>query len=183
MARVQVSFSSASKHYDLDFIDDRTTGPFADPPSVSFTPFTAFAAEVEANEDKFAIQGRLTLAPDGAGLDLQHEEVALGLTGGTAAFCTTIPAGAFTQEEHGHWQFAEALHGVPLTVRLIPLGGNRFEFQATGEHANLTGMANPVTVALTIGNHSGSTTVVAKLKLRGALSTPGTFLFRKDTQG
>jgi hypothetical protein len=134
---------------------------------------------VEAKEDTFAIRGHLTLAPSSSGLELRHEEVALGLTGGTAAFCTTIPAGAFLQKKHGHWQFAGTLHGVPLKVRLTPLGNNRFEFQAAGEHVNLTGLANPITVALTIGDHSGSATVTAKLKLRGALSTPGTFLFRK----
>ena len=40
---------------------------------------------------------------------------------------------------------------------IAPLGGNAFAFTVGGKHANLTGIAPPVTVALTIGNDCGKT--------------------------
>jgi hypothetical protein len=39
----------------------------------------------------------------------------------------------------------------------------RYEFHAKGQGASLTGTTNPVTVALTIGDDSGATSVTAKI--------------------
>jgi hypothetical protein len=51
---------------------------------------------------------------------------------------------------------------VTLEFAIRPLGGNSFQFEADGEGANLTGTMNPVTVVLTIGDDSGSTTTIAE---------------------
>jgi hypothetical protein len=132
-----------------------------DPPSVSFTAFTA---KVEAQKNKFQVEGSFTLAPSSHGLDVLKEEVALGLTGGTAAFCTTISGGSFHAGPKGQFTFEGTMNGVALEVRIAPVSSTQFTFQVEGTGANLAGIANPVTVALTIGDDSGSTTVTAELK-------------------
>jgi hypothetical protein len=47
---------------------------------------------------------------------------------------------------------------------MTPLGGNQFKFKLGGEHANLIGITNPVTVKLTIGNDCSTTPVTAKFE-------------------
>src|SRR5262249_2893501 len=100
----------------------------------------------------------------GDGIDLLKEGVALELTGGTGAFSTTISAGSFKQDHEGRFKFEGKINGVDLKAKITPLGDNAFEFKVEGEHANLTGIANPVTVKLNISNDSGNTKVTAKLE-------------------
>ncbi len=50
-----------------------------------------------------------------------------------------------------------------LEVKIRPLGGDTFRFEAEAEGANLAGTANPVTVQLSIGNDTGTTTVTAEI--------------------
>ena len=88
----------------------------------------------------------------------------LELKHGTASFTTTIPAGSFKQDKTGRFTFKGTINGVMLTATITPLGGTAFAFEAQGKHADLTGIANPVTVKLTIGNDGGSTTVTAEFK-------------------
>ena len=47
-----------------------------------------------------------------------------------------------------------------LQFQIVPLGNNIFTFKAEGTGVNLTGLTNPVTVVLTIGIDSGTTTTV-----------------------
>jgi hypothetical protein len=51
-----------------------------------------------------------------------------------------------------------------VAASIRPLRGRAFEFKAEGERANLTGLTNPLTVRLTIGDDTGSATVTAKLE-------------------
>ena len=77
-------------------------------------------------------------------------------------FSTTIPAGSFTQNK-GRFTFEGVINGVRLEAVLRSLTlGNDYEFKVEGKDADLTGTANPVTVGLTIGDDSGSTTVTAE---------------------
>jgi hypothetical protein len=133
-------------------------------PAVPLTPFAAFTATVEIElvphrDDAFAVQSRFTLGAGSNGIDPLTEEVELALTGGTASFTTTIPAGSFTRDNQGRFKFEGTINGVNLQAQITPLGGNDFKGKVEGEHADLTGIANPVTVTLTIGNDRGSITV------------------------
>ena len=49
-----------------------------------------------------------------------------------------------------------------LEVQIVPLGNNMFTFKAEGTGVDLTGLTNPVTVVVTIGIDSGSTTATAQ---------------------
>jgi hypothetical protein len=77
-------------------------------------------------------------------------------------FSTTIPAGSFTRDKAGQFTFNGTINGVALKVQISSLGGATFACTAEGKSADLTGTVNPVTVILTIGNDSGSTTTTAK---------------------
>jgi YVTN family beta-propeller protein len=136
-------------------------------PAVPLTPFAAFTAKVEIElvphrDDVFAVQSRFTLGAGSDGIDPLTEEVELALTGGTASLTTTIPAGSFTRDNQGRFEFEGTINGVNLRAQITPLGGNLFKGKVEGEHADLTGIANPVTVTLTIGNDRGSITVRAE---------------------
>jgi hypothetical protein len=53
---------------------------------------------------------------------------------------------------------------VSLQVQIVPLGNNIFTFEAEGTGVDLTGLTNPVTVVLTIGIDSGTTTTTAEFQ-------------------
>ncbi len=139
-------------------------------------PFAAFYAKVEitlgplANDDAFEVKSIFTLGASSDGLDILVEIVSLQLTGGTGGFSTTIPAGNFEFHpakpgEKGKpgkpafFTFEGVINGVDLEVKITDLGGGSFKFKAEGTGADLTGMANPVTMSLTIGDDGGSTVV------------------------
>jgi hypothetical protein len=58
---------------------------------------------------------------------------------------------------------------VKLKAQIVPLGNNIFTFNAEGKGVDLTGLTNPVTVVLTIGIDSGTTTVTAQFQESKAL--------------
>ena len=51
-----------------------------------------------------------------------------------------------------------------MRFQIVPLGNNIFSFNAVGAGVDLTGLTNPVTVVLTIGINSGTTTVTAQFQ-------------------
>jgi hypothetical protein len=79
------------------------------------------------------------------------------------AFSVTIPAGSFKLNPNGRFAFQGLSNGVSLAVQIVPLGNNIFTFKADGSGVALTGLTNPVTVVLTIGIDSGTTTVTEVL--------------------
>jgi len=76
-------------------------------------------------------------------------------------FSTTIPAGSFSQDSQGRFNFEGVISGVSLEVQIVPLGGNSFQFKAESEGANLAGTVNPVTIGLPIGDDAGTVMVTA----------------------
>jgi autotransporter-associated beta strand protein len=134
------------------------------------TPFATFTVQKlhiklpPHIDDAFDLQARFTLGADSNGIAPLTEQVELALTGGTGAFTVTIPAGAFQQKKQGPFTFKGSIDDVELNVKITRIGGAVYKFEVKGDHADLTGLANPVTVTLTIGGDSGSTTVQARIK-------------------
>lgn len=128
-------------------------------------PFAAFTAKVEMDgeEGELEVKAAFTLGAGSNGIDIPTEIVSLELTGGTGAFSTTIPPGAFKQDKKGRFEFEGIIDGVELEVAIRPLGGGSFEFKAEGKGADLTGTVNPVEITLTIGNDTGTVSVTAKI--------------------
>ena len=81
-----------------------------------------------------------------------------------ANFTMTIPAGSFRKGPAGVYVFAGKINHVSIEALITPSGSNRFVFQAAAYGANLSGIKNPVTVRLTIGDDSGTTSVNAVIR-------------------
>jgi hypothetical protein len=144
-----------------------TLSPFAivqptivQPTVVGFADFTG-KAEIERRE--FELKAAFTLGAASNGIDPLHEDVRLHV----GTFSTTIPAGSFRSDEKGRFKFQGVIKGVKLEVVIRSLGGRRFELEAEGERADLTGTVNPVTVSLTIGDDRGSAIVKGRIPDRG----------------
>jgi hypothetical protein len=140
--------------------------PFAagiDPDSVAITPLVPFAssfAKLEIAKKGFDLKESFTLGAISNGINPLTENVTLQI----GTFSVTIPPGSFTQIPHGRFAFEGIINGVSLEVQIVPLGNNIFTFKAEGTGVDLTGLTNPVTVVLTIGDDTGSTAVTAELQ-------------------
>jgi hypothetical protein len=127
------------------------------PVSVAITPLVPFAssfAKLEIAKDSFDLKESFTLGANSNGINPVRENVTLQI----GSFSVTIPAGSFKQIPHGRFAFEGVINGVSLEVQIVPLGNNMFTFKAEGTGADFTGLTNPVTVVLTIGINTGTTT-------------------------
>jgi DNA-binding beta-propeller fold protein YncE len=133
------------------------------PQSVAITPLVPFAAsfaklEIKARpEAGFDLKESFTLARNTNGINPATENVTLQI----ATFSVAIPPGSFKLNPNGRFEFEETIQGVRLEVQIVPLGNNIFNFKVEGKGVDLTGLTNPVTVVLSIGIDSGTTTVIA----------------------
>ena len=77
----------------------------------------------------------------------------------------TIPANSFKQLKNGakagSYVFSGVIGGVSLSVQIVTLGGNSYQFKAEGSPVNLTALSNPVTLTLTIGDDTGTASMYA----------------------
>ena len=121
-------------------------------------PFASSFAKLEIAKDSFDLKEFFTLGATSKGINPLTENVTLQI----GTFSVTIPAGSFKQISHGRFAFEGVVNGVSLQVQIVPLGNNIFTFKAEGTGANFTGLTNPVTVVLSIGINTGSTTVTAQ---------------------
>jgi hypothetical protein len=139
--------------------------PFAagfNPVSVAITPLVLFAssfAELEIEKHRFALKESFTLGANSNGINPLTEKVTLQI----GTFSVLIPAGSFNQGFFEGFFFDGVINGVSLRVQILPLGNNIFRFKTVGKDLDLTGHTTPVTVVLTIGINSGTTTVTARL--------------------
>ncbi|HEY3303885.1 MAG TPA: hypothetical protein VGL70_10180 [Candidatus Binatia bacterium] len=130
-------------------------------------PFAAFnpKVEIDIEDGEIEIMASFTLGAGSNGLDLAKDIVTLQLKGGAGAYSVAIPAGSFKKDGSGGFKFQGTINRVKLLEAAIrPARAGGFEFEIQTEGANLKGIANPITVSLTIGDHGGSKTVRAKIE-------------------
>ncbi len=132
----------------------------APPDTSTFSAFGIDKLGIDQRYKTFALFSKFTLGTSSNGIDPVKEPVTLTL----ANFTTTIPAGSFRKGHLGVYAFAGKINNVAIEVLIVPLGNNRFGFQAAAYGANLSGTKNPVTVKLMIGNDSGTTSVSAIIR-------------------
>jgi hypothetical protein len=134
------------------------------PSSVSCAaPFASSFAKLEITAGPpqgFDLNESFTLGANSNGINPVTENVTLQI----GPFSVTIPAGSFKLNPNGRFAFQGVINGVSLDVQIVPLGNNMFTFKAEGTGVDLTGLFNPVTVVLTIGDDTGSTAVTAQLQ-------------------
>jgi hypothetical protein len=131
-------------------------GPF----SVAITPLVPFAtsfAKLEIAKRGFVLGELFTLGAISNGINPLTQNLALQI----GTFSVTIPPGSFKEIALRIFVFHGVINGVDLSVQIVALGNNIFALATESKGVNLTGLTNPVTVVLTIGIDTGSTTVTA----------------------
>lgn len=126
-------------------------------------PFASFHPSLDIDTGRhagFIVTSSFTLGSASTGLNPATEAMTLKV----ATYTLTLPAGSF----HKLWNAADAPYGYEGTVNgatvvlgLIPLGNNTYSFDAAVSPVAFPGIKNPVTVSLTFGNDTGTTSVQA----------------------
>jgi hypothetical protein len=129
-------------------------------------PFAVFNANVDLDieDGEFEVMATFILGAGNNGIDLSAETVSLQVKGGAAAFSVTIPPGSFKKDRSGQFTFQGSADKVRLQASVRPSRDGAFEFEIEGDRVKLEGVANPVTVSLTVGDDSGSRSVRAKIE-------------------
>jgi hypothetical protein len=108
----------------------------------------------------FDLNELVTLSAASDGISPLTEAVTLQV----GTYAVAIPSGSFQLNPNGRYVFSGIINGVNLDVQIAPQTTTIFNFKVTASGANLSGVTNPVTVALAIGNDSGTTTTTADFK-------------------
>jgi 6-phosphogluconolactonase len=136
--------------------------------TVSFQTFLAKAEIDEDRETSFRVEGFFTLGAGSNGIYPLSEPVQVRV--GTLSL--TIPAGSLRQREKHDFVFEGKSNGTELKMAILQRDGkghgkgnpsNDYLFIVEGKGHILSGIANPVTVGLGIGDDEGSTTVTADI--------------------
>lgn len=127
----------------------------------SAVPFSAFdlRLSIDSTAPGFSLRGTFTLGAASDGINPLTEPVTITL----GTYSVTIPPSSFKLFKNGTFMFQGTIGGVNLVVQIVPLGGASYQIKANGSPVNLSGLTNPVTVTLVIGNDSGTTSVMANL--------------------
>ncbi len=125
---------------------------------VDQTLFASFSAKLslQFNQGAINLNSDFTLGAGNNGVSPLTEAVALRV----GNFSTTIPAGSFELKSNGSFMFVGTINGVSMSAKITPQGSNNYTFQFVCTGANLTGIVNPVSVTLTIGDDTGTTSVI-----------------------
>jgi YD repeat-containing protein len=108
----------------------------------------------------FLLLSSLTLGTGNNGINPVKEAVALKI----GNFTTTIPAGSFLKISKVLFAYVGTINKVKLEATITSLGNNRYAFQAAGTGVDFSGITNPVTVILSIGDDSGTSSFNASIK-------------------
>jgi len=121
--------------------------------AVEFSVFNAALRLNEESADSFSLQGRFTLGASSNGINPPKSVVTLQLN----SYTVTLPVGSFTSEQEGY-SFEGVVNGLSLKMQIRSLSARHYSFHAAGHGTSFVGIAPPVTVGLTIGDDSGTTT-------------------------
>jgi hypothetical protein len=135
------------------YIGEFTATPIG-PVLVPFSAFTANAEISNRQSGRFELRGRFNLGAGSNGINPVNEAVILQL----GNFNVQIPSGSFRLTRDMRYVFEGTTAGVALAIRISPLAANSYAISVEGSGANLGGMTSPITVGLTIGDDTGTTT-------------------------
>jgi hypothetical protein len=123
-------------------------------------PFGAFTGtlEIDTSSDTFVINASFTLGSASNGINPPAEPVTLTV----GSFTGTIPAGLLRPGAvPGSFTFNGVINGVGMGVTITSTGANQYSFSA--EVVTIPATVNPVPVTLTIGDDSGTTSIIANI--------------------
>jgi YVTN family beta-propeller protein len=128
-------------------------------------PFLGFGANLvlafggAGNQDFLALQTSFILSSTAPVINPLTQPV----TFQAGTFAVTILPGSFKMTPQGFFIFAGVINGVRLEVLIENTGTLQYALQAKAVGASFSGTKNPVTVRLSIGVDSGTTSVNAKI--------------------
>jgi hypothetical protein len=131
--------------------------------SSSTTPFKEFLVEAAIDEDRktsFHVEGFFTL---GKGTDGIYPLFSEAVTLQVGSYSVTVPSGSFKERDRFEYLFEGEINGVDVKIGIYHIIGNDYIFTAEGRGDILSGVANPVTVGMAIGDDEGSATVKARI--------------------
>jgi len=120
--------------------------------------FSGFSVDLETSSRGFELNGTFALRPNGNGVNPVTEPVVLQV----GTYSGIILPNSFIAQKNGSFVFEGVINGVNLEVHVEALSSNSFSLSAEGNGIDLAALTNPVTVALSIGNYRGRTTVRAE---------------------
>jgi hypothetical protein len=125
----------------------------------AFTPPVLFdyfepAAQIDTTNQSFSVAAAVLLGAASNGISPMTEKLYLRVGG----FTVTIPAGSFTSNGAGGFQY----RGASLVLTVQPAGGSWYLISGLGWNApQIVGATNPVTIDLAIGSDTGAKKVNA----------------------
>jgi beta-propeller repeat-containing protein len=124
-------------------------------PTVQFSSFSTKLEITAGPPPGFQMYANFTLGAGGS-IDPLTQPVTLQV----GSYSVTIPPGSFKQLQNGSkagsYVYSGTTNGVSLQIQIVPLGGSSYAFKVVAQPVDLTGLSNPVTVTITIGNNSGT---------------------------
>ncbi|HEV2324859.1 MAG TPA: choice-of-anchor tandem repeat GloVer-containing protein [Terracidiphilus sp.] len=120
---------------------------------VPFSSFTAKLDTIGGYPPGFQLQGFFTQGKNAPAID----PVTQGMTLSVGTYTAAVPPGLFHQTRKGWWVYEGELAGVSLEVRISQKGASLYELQVDASGVDVTSLPNPVTVALALGNNTGTT--------------------------
>jgi hypothetical protein len=122
-------------------------------PLAAFSSFRV-QAEFEHSGQSLEMRGVFDLGSSSNGINPAGEAVTLQL----GTFSASLPAGSFKQIYPGQYAFQGISNGVAMQFRIAALSATRYAFGVDAKGSNLAGQSTPLSVTLTIGDDSGTTT-------------------------
>ena len=133
---------------------------------VEIADFPAFSAKLDVrpgSNGSFDLNSTFTLASGSSGINPLTDAVQLQV----GPYQVTIPAGSFHQlakgAKSGSYVYSGTIGGASLSVQIVPLGGNTYQFKASASPVDLSTLTNPVDITVTIGKNTGTVSVYADL--------------------
>ena len=122
-------------------------------------PFAHFSVTADINlPDDFVLAGGFTLAAGRPAIDPRTQPTIITI----GASSLTIPAASF-RRILGSFLFIGKAGGVSDDAAILPAGKNNYVFAIRGDGLSLSGVSNPVTVGLQIGNDGATASVRAHI--------------------
>ena len=121
-------------------------------------PFASFSVKLSTTAGPPPGFNLNALCTQGAGAPA-IDPVAQGMTLTVGTYTVTIPPGSFAVTKKGWFVYNGTINGVSLGVRISQTGTNSYQVQVAGSGVDLTTLANPVTVTLTLGSNYGTTQI------------------------
>ncbi len=133
------------------------------PSTVAFSTLDAKLKIVSGTQPGFSLQASFTLGATSNGINPLTEAVTLQV----ATYQVTIPAGSFKLLTHGSkagsYAYSGVVNGVTVAVQISAVSGTSYQLTASASPVTAA-VANPISVTITIGDDSGSTSVTAKFQ-------------------